>query len=29
MPIKSGDQTIATVDLKLKGTGTLVPTITA
>ena len=29
MPIKSGDQTIATVDLKLRGTGTLVPTITA
>lgn len=28
MPIKSGDQTIATCDLKLKGTGTLVPTVT-
>jgi len=27
MPVKSGDQTIATVDLKLKGTGTLVPTL--
>jgi predicted secreted protein len=29
MPIKSGDQTIATCDLKLKGTGTLTPTVTA
>lgn len=29
MPIKSGDQTIATCDLKLKGTGTLVPTVAA
>ena len=28
MPVKSGDQTIATCDLKLKGTGTLVPTVT-
>jgi hypothetical protein len=28
MPIKSGDQTIATVDFKLKGTGPLVPTVT-
>ena len=29
MPVKSGDQTIATCDLKLKGTGTLVPTVAA
>jgi hypothetical protein len=28
MPVKSGDQTIATCDLKLKGTGELVPTVT-
>ncbi len=28
MPIKSGDQTIATCDLKLKGTGRLVDTVT-
>lgn len=29
MPVKSGDQTIATCDLKLKGTGELVPTVSA
>lgn len=29
MPIKSGDQTIATCDLKLKGTGALVATVAA
>jgi predicted secreted protein len=29
MPVKSGDQTIATCDLKLKGTGTLVSTTAA
>lgn len=28
MPVKSGDQTIATCDLKLRGTGELVPTVT-
>jgi predicted secreted protein len=29
MPVKSGDQTIATCDLKLRGTGVLTPTVTA
>jgi hypothetical protein len=29
MPVKSGDQTIATVDFKLKGTGPLTPTVAA
>lgn len=29
MPVKSGDQTIATCDLKLRGTGVLTPTVAA